>query len=103
MPCALLCVACARPIPRDADDAFRRIQRYEAEVAQGSARLDSVQACTEAKAVAEREVCEPSAALCELSLELEDADSKARCEAATNACIAARERAYAACAGSTLP
>lgn len=91
-------IACAHRGALSHDELYRRIQVFEARIAKGSFMVRNATTCKKAHAPAEREVCDPSAALCELTDGLKDTDAIRRCVLSSDACRAARERARALCA-----
>lgn len=80
------------------DDAFRRIQIHEAELASAEARLLHEPQCTAQTASLARHVCDATRSLCTLSSELHDRDASLRCLHASETCSAAREHQRALCA-----
>jgi hypothetical protein len=98
-----LVIGCGGAPAREANEGFRRIQKHEAELELGARKLRDADACAESQVVAEREVCAPAAALCSVADELGDADARARCGAADDACRGARGRAQQRCATPASP
>lgn len=83
-----LLAGCASAEPVDADEAFRRIQVFEATIAH---RAGAAEACApDAPCDAERALCDAVEGLCEVSRSIEDPDAASRCAAARRRCPEAR-------------
>ncbi|MBX3270945.1 MAG: hypothetical protein KF729_11835 [Sandaracinaceae bacterium] len=82
---ALALVACGGgAAPPPTDEAFRRIQVYEATIAHQRA---GAEACAEGeRCPAERELCDAVEGLCALARSIEDPDALARCAIARRSC-----------------
>ena len=94
---------CAKRKQLPSDELFRRVQLHEARIAEGEAEVRAAQSCREAHEPAERNVCDESKALCQLTLRSEQVDAIRRCVIATDSCRASRERAQALCATPAQP
>jgi hypothetical protein len=94
----MLETGCAKHAIGPHDQAFRRIQVHEAELANAQARLLHELQCTAQTARDEQHICGATRSLCELSSALGDRDASLRCLRASDACSAAREHRRALCA-----
>jgi hypothetical protein len=92
--------ACAKSHEMPQEELFRRIQVFEAGIAEAQLAVRSATNCREAHGPAEEGVCDPSVALCKLTKGVENRDALQRCLMAADGCRAARERASALCATS---
>jgi hypothetical protein len=79
------------------DELFRRIQVFEAGIANAQIAVLGATHCREAHNPAEEGVCDPSVALCKLTEDSENRDAVHRCLMASDSCRAARARASALC------
>lgn len=68
----------------DTDEAFRRIQVYEATIAHRGAEAE--RCAPDEECPAELEVCEAVEGLCQVSQSIDDPDATSRCAAARRRC-----------------